>query len=139
MAKEYLNGYDGYASLTTAHNAELRTWAGNFTRFASVNTSFTDTGARRKLGMFDASGSCGGTLSNNASNTGPGINSTDWNRDGVAITLGVGGVTNTTCSLVLTAVVSSISIDVAKDGDATISFDWLAAGGNFPTETWDES
>lgn len=137
MAETYAVGYDGTASLTTAHNARLRVWNGVFSRVVSDITAFADTGRRRKLGLYDVTGSVGGTMSYDAANTGPGINDTDWNRNGVAITLSVAG--GTVNQYTVTAVISQVTINVQKDADATISFDFQNSGGAAPTEAWDET
>lgn len=138
MATTAITGYDGSASLTTAHNASLKTWRASFTRAVSDVTDFADTGPRRRLGMPDCSGSCGGTMNFDNTNTGPGVNATDWARDGVAITLAPKSA-STACQYTMTAVVSNISMDVAKLGDATITFDFQLSGGSIWTETWDET
>jgi hypothetical protein len=137
MAETWINGYDGTVSLTTAHNAKLRVWDGRFSRVVSDVTSFADTGRRRKLGLFDLEGSAGGSMSYDASNTGPGINSTDWVRDGVVLNLGVVG--STACAYTATCVITNIAISVAKDGDSSITFDFANSGGAAPTEAWDET
>lgn len=137
MATTPIVGYDGTASLTTAHNATLKTWDATFSRVVSDVSGFADTGMRRRLGMFDVQGSCGGTMNYDDSNTGPGVNSTDWNRDGVTITLSPAA--GTACQYSFTGIISNIRMSSAKLGDAPITFDFMLAGGAVPTEAWDET
>lgn len=137
MAETWATGYDGYASLTTAHNFKIRNWGGAFSRAESVITGFADTGVRRRLGIFDFQGSAGGTPTYDASNTGPGMNATDWSRDGYTVVLGVVG--STQCIYTLTACVTNLTFGVAKDGDSTLACDIKNSGGTMPVETWDET
>lgn len=130
-------GFDGYASLTTAHNASLGAWSADFSRVVSDVTAFGNTGRKRRLGLYDVTGSASGTMDFDASNTGPGVNDTDWARSGQAITLGVVG--STQCIYVVTAAMSQISIGSQIGGDATITFNFQNSGGTLPTETWDET
>jgi len=137
MAITPITGYDGTASLTTAHNFTIKTWDATFTRAVSDVTGFADTGMRRRLGMPDVQGSCGGTMNYDASDTGPGLNSTDWSRAGVAMTLSPAA--GTACQYSFTAIISSVRMSVAKLGDATISADFMLSGGSIWTEAWDET
>lgn len=137
MADTWVVGDQGYATLTTAHNFKIRTWSGDFSRAESVVTSFSDTGVRRRLGIFDFQGACGGSMSYDTANTGPGMNSTDWSRDGYTVVLGVVG--STQCIYTLTACVSNMAFGVDKMGDATLTCAVKNSGGTMPIETWDET
>lgn len=137
MAITPIVGYDGSASLTTAHNASLNAWSANFTRVVSDVTDFADTGFRRRLGLPDVQGSASGTMNYDAANTGPGLNGTDWNRAGVAMTLSPAA--GTACQYSFTAVISQCSMSSNKGGDAPISFDFQLSGGAIWTEAWDET
>ena len=140
MAKQYLTGYDGYFTFgaPTAQYSEIRAWSGDFSRVVSDVTDFGATGRRRRLGIFDVTGSANGVMSYDAASTAPGINATDWSRDGMTLTLGVLTAT-TVCSYTVTAVFSNIAISSDKTGDASITFNFMNSGGTLPTETWDES
>lgn len=137
MATTPIVGYDGTASLTTAHNATLKAWSANFTRVVSNVTGFSDTGMRRRLGMPDVQGSASGTMNYDDVNTGPGLNATDWNRSGVAITLSPAA--GTACQYAFTGTIGQCSMSSDKLGDAPISFDFELAGGAIWTEAWDET
>lgn len=144
----YLVGNDGGVVLGD-HYAQFNTWNGTFSRQVSDITGFGDAGRRRRLGVWDANGSAGGFLRADATSTGPGVNTTDWQTGGTTIylhakasTSGVGTVaTNATgvCTMIMTAVISEIAMSVAKTGDAAVSFNWALAGGAIPTELWDET
>ncbi len=137
MAQTWVSGFDGTITLPTGHAAHLRVWDGRFSRAVSDITGFSDSGRRRKLGIFDLEGSAGGTTTYDASNLSPGINTSDWNRDGGTLVLGVVG--STACAYTATAVMTNISFSVAKDGDSSITFDFANSGGTVPTEAWDET
>jgi hypothetical protein len=137
MPLTYVNGFDGTASLTTAHNAQLVRWSADFSRVVSDVTGFADNGRRRILGLWDVQGSAAGAFSYDAANTGPGVNSTDWSRSGVVINLGVVG--STAAAYTATAVVSNIQMSVEKGGDSSITFNFQNSGGSVPTEAWDET
>jgi hypothetical protein len=133
MALTYLTGNDGSISLPSAHGAQLQTWNATWSRQASDVTGYGDTGRRRRLGIWDITGSAGGTLIADSANAGPGVDHA--NIDGAAITLQAYG---TACQYVVTAVMSQVAIGITKTGDATISFDFQVSNGTIPTETWDE-
>lgn len=140
----YLVGNDGGIVLGD-HFAQFNTWNGTFSRQVSDITGFSDTGRRRRLGVWDANGSAGGFLRADATSTGPGVNSTDWQTGGSTIYLHAKGsgtvATNATnvCTMIMTAVISEIAMTVAKTGDAAVSFNWALAGGAIPIELWDET
>lgn len=140
----YLVGNDGGIVLGD-HFAQFNTWNGTFSRQVSDITGFADAGRRRRLGVWDANGSAGGFLRADATSTGPGVNSTDWQTGGSTIYLhakGSGEVATTAtgvCTMIMTAVISEIAMSVAKTGDAAVSFNWALAGGAIPIELWDES
>lgn len=143
MAQIYLTGYDGTADLTTAHNANLKTWSLQHSKAVADITGFNDAAHRRRLGLQDCVGSCGGTMIANTTNNRPGVQTNNaatagWSRDGVAITFGASS-NSTVCSYAMTAIVSGINQNVTKDGDSAITFDVQLASGSAPTETWDET
>jgi hypothetical protein len=140
----YLVGNDGGVVLGD-HFAQFNAWNGTFSRQVSDITGFSDAGRRRRLGVWDANGSAGGFLRADATSTGPGVNTADWQTGGSTIYLHAKGsgtvATNATgvCTMILTAVISEVAMSVAKTGDAAVSFNWALAGGAIPIELWDET
>tara|TARA_Y100001973_G_C5200922_1_gene337576 strand:+ start:2563 stop:3012 length:450 start_codon:yes stop_codon:yes gene_type:complete len=149
MATIYLTGNDGDFAFdsSTEYAGHIKTWAATLTRTSTVMTGFGDTGTRRRLGISDVTGSVGGHLKANSGNSSPyagflagGAVNTD--ADGVAITLtnavaGYGG--GSVCKLQLTAVINSIAVNVDKNGDQTVTFNFEQSNGVVASETWDES
>lgn len=133
MPLTYLTGNDGGCSLPSGHGAQLQSWNANFSRQVTDVTGYSDTGRRRRLGLWDVSGSAGGTMIADAANAGPGVDHT--NLDGALITLQANG---TACQYQITAVMTQITMGVTKTGDSTLSFDFSNSAGTIPTETWDE-
>lgn len=131
MSTIYLTGNDGGITFPAAHNAAFATWNATFSRNVSEVTSFGDTGRRRRLGIWDVTGSAGGTLIGDGGS--PGI--TETVDTGSAITLKA----STACTYALTAVISDIAMSVTKTGDSAISFNFAISNGSIPTETWDET
>lgn len=137
MAKSYIDGSDGTASIAGGFGIEINAWRASFTRPVTDHSAFGDTGRRRKLGnLTDVQGSLSGTLAADASTTSPNIDHT--NRDGSLVTLTPRSA-STSCSWTFTAVVSNQSFDCKLDGDLTASYDFMLSGGAIPTEAWDES
>lgn len=136
MAISYLTGNDGGITFPNANQANFMTWNATFSRNVSDVTGYGDTGRRRRLGIWDVSGSAGGTLKSNEANSSPGVDAVAI--DGAAITL-FSKTAATACSHTLTAVITEIAITSTKTGDAAISFNFAIANGTIPTESWDES
>lgn len=141
MALTYLTGNDGGVALGTAtnHNAQFNVWNATFSRNVSDISGFGDSARRRRLGVYDVSGSAGGFML--ADINGPGANTTDWSSSGISIFLHAkgSGTAVSSCTLSFVAVVSEIAMSNAKTGDAAISFNFQLSGGAAPTETWDET
>lgn len=145
----YLVGNDGFASLTTAHNAQLNVWNATFSRVVSDITGFGDYGRRRQLGVHDVTGSVGGFLRHDAANTKPGLGGTaatatsvaGWANSGIDIVLNAKGTGTTAgnCAYALKAVLSDGAMTMTKTGDAAFSANFALAGGQIPVEVWDES
>lgn len=138
----YIVGNDGNATLGNNAVAHLSTWSATFSRTSTVITGFSDTVARRRLGLLDISGSAGGHLKYDAVNHSPtkGLIGTS-ELDGSDIVLSVSGdassVGDTNCGYQITAVINQIAIAVDKNGDSTVTFNWEASGS--VTEVWDET
>jgi hypothetical protein len=133
MPTTYLTGNDGGITFPNAHQAQFMTWNATFARNVSDVTGYGDTGRRRRLGIWDISGSAGGSMTSNDTNTSPGIGSQA--DDGASITLKA----STACFYTFVAVISDIAASVTKTGDSMLSFNFANADGAIPTETWDES
>jgi hypothetical protein len=133
MPTTYLTGNDGGITFPTAHAAQFMTWNATFSRNASDVTGYGDTGRRRKLGIWDISGSAGGSMIANEPNSSPGIASSD--ADGASITLKA----STACFYTFVAVISDVAASVTKTGDSMLAFNFANSDGAIPTETWDES
>lgn len=134
----YISGNDGSVDLGE-HGAQFNTWNATFSRQVSDITGFSDAGRRRRLGVWDASGSAGGFMLVGGAGAAPGINTSDWQTDGNAMTFYAKTGTAGGASLSFSAVISEIALSMTKTGDAAISFNWQLAGGAVPTETWSES
>ena len=137
MALTKVNGYDGYFSATTAHNGSITTWQADFSRVESDVTAFGQNGRDRILGVWDVQGSASGAPTYDASNTKPGINTSNWSRVGTGLTLGVVG--STVCYYSVTAVMSNIGINNNHNGDTGLTFNFKNSSGSIPAETWDET
>jgi hypothetical protein len=143
MPLSYLTGNDGGVALGTAtnHNAQFNVWNATFSRNVSDISGFGDGARRRRLGVYDVSGSAGGFMV--ADGAGPGANTTDWSSTGITVFLharGAGTVTPATaCTLSFGAIISDIAMSNVKTGDAAVSFNFQLSSGSAPTETWDET
>lgn len=150
MAEKFLSGNSGTCTLGAAneHNASFNTWSATFTRENHDVTAFGDTGRRRIPGIADVSGSAGGFMSNDDSNTAPGVfqdahGSADSDAMGHVMLLKV----NTACSYTFFGLLSDIAISSTMGGDATITMNFVLSSGldiagntgSAIMETWDES
>jgi hypothetical protein len=133
MPTTYLTGNDGSIVFPNAHQAQFATWNATFSRNVSDVTGYSDSGRRRRLGIWDVSGSAGGTMITDGANSSPGVGS--QTEGGSSITLRA----STACYYTLTAVISEIAATSTKTGDAALSFNFAISDGTIPTETWDES
>ncbi len=133
MPTTYLTGNDGGITFPNAHQAQFATWNATFARNVSDVTGYGDSGRRRRLGIWDVSGSAGGTLIADEANASPGVGGAD--PDGASITLKA----STACTYSLTAVISDIAVSSTKTGDAAVSFNFAISDGAIPVEVWDES
>lgn len=158
MATEYLVGNDGAADFGSLGYAHISTWSATFARTSTAISGFSDTVARRRLGVLDATGSAGGHMIYNAGNNTPtghliaGTDASDASNimDGQNIALYVNDTDNTAnpvktggsqvagvCGYNITAVFNQIGVSVDKNGDSTVTFNWEASGSI--VEVWDES
>ena len=135
-----LIGSDGDVTTPDGYKAALNTFSCTLTRASTVTTGFGDTSARRRLSnVLDITGSAGGVPSKDAADASPlGITGTGISgsgTDAVALTLTFA----TGCTIALDAVVNSVALSAAQDGDQTVTFNFEMADSNGPTVNWDES
>ena len=151
MAVIYLTGNDGSFGPTGGIGCQglISTWAATVSRTSTVLTGFADTGTRRRLGISDVTGSCGGHLQANAANSDPYDNillPTDSGigtyADGVTMVLSSAVSTyggGAACTLNFSAVINSVAVSADKNGDQTVTFNFEQSNGVAATSSWDES
>ena len=138
MATTYV-GNDG--DVSGFIGAKLNVWNATFSRIAHDITGFSNAGRERKLGLVDIVGNAGGLLQSDTTDPW----SLTTNRTGASVSLYILQATNTADSvLTFNAVVSDVAMNVAKAGDAGVTFSFslsstaLAYGSLF-TSTWQTS
>ena len=154
MAEKFISGNTGQCLLGAAdeHNPHFNTWSATFSRSVHDVTAFGDTGRRRIPGIADVTGSAGGFMTFDASNTGPGVfqdahgaplapGSSEVQSHAIVLTVQTG------CSYTFNGMISDVAINTTIGGDATITMNFsLASGlafqgtsGTTAMEAWDES
>ena len=150
MATTPIHGSNGACRLGASnnHDAIFNTWSANFTRTVHDVTGFADTGRRRVLGIADITGSAGGFMEFNDSNSSPSaFQNTHASGDVAAeflLTVATG------CTYTFHAVMDTVSISSTAGGDATITMNFqmaggtdkqglASAGGSTAIEAWDET
>ena len=101
----------------------LNTWSATISRAVSDVTSFDGAGRKRILGVYDLTGSAGGTLDDGASFISGGTLAAFTSATGanVILTADSGNAITAAC------VVSDIALGSSKAGDATITFSFSLA------------
>lgn len=131
-------GSEGAVTLPSNFSALLNTWSASISRATSVITGFGDTGARRLASkVADITGSAAGT---------PNYDDSDLSAwDGITTVQDPANMTLTwvsapECSIQFKALVNSVAVSTAVNGDATVAFNFEAAvaQGDTVTFTWDE-
>lgn len=137
----YLTGNDGSVTWPTTWGVAtlLNTWSASFSRTATDVTAFGDTGKRRKLGILDITGSCGGHMQSNVANSEPGSDLIDGDDLNGSQLILISSSVSTVCSFQFTAVLSQMQINVDKMGDSTASFNFEISNGTLPVVSWDEA
>lgn len=140
MAETRIIGNDGSVTFFTNHNAILNSFSLTIAQVVSDVTGFGDTWRQKRGGVKDGRGSAAGFMSYDAADTGPGIaddsaSSGDGPISGDAASITLIPVTG--CSWTGDAIISDVTVNSSKTGDATISFNFEFS--NTITETWDES
>ena len=153
MAETFISGNSGACVLGSAneHNPHFNTWSATFTREQHDVTAFGDTGRRRIPGLADISGSAGGFMTFDSSDTGPGVfqdahgNVAAAQSHLMVLTLATG------CTYTFNGNITDVAISSTMGGDATITMNFVMAGGaeiqgtnpaaSSPQtiETWDET
>lgn len=143
----YITGLDGSVTFTNDYGAKLNTWSATMSRVPVDVTAFADPQKRRSLGIIDLTGSAGGHMFRDASNSDPGLSrlgETTTDKAGVTVLLTVspdpdGGSAGEACSISATCVMDSIAVSSDVNGDATVQFNFQLSGGAAPTIVWDET
>lgn len=104
--------------------AVLNTWSANFTRAVSDVTGFTNVGRNRLLGVYDLTGSAGGIVDDSTSLDSSNQFLAQTYTTGTTITM---YSVNSTKSISANVVCESISMNVNKTGDQTITFNFSLA------------
>jgi hypothetical protein len=146
----FIHGSEGNVALgaTNDNVAVFNTWSATVTRSVHDITGYTDIGRRRILGLMDVTGSAGGTLKYNASNTAPNAAGSPANSttDG---TVGLQAADATGADITLTfatgntwvfkGIIDSMAATSTMGGDTTITMNFQMSGGEALVETWDET
>lgn len=119
----------------------LNTWSATISRAMSDVTGFADSGRNRLLGVYDLSGSAGGILTRTAAFISSNELAAQTAITGATITLTARPATGVAQnSIQANCVVDSVNMNVAKAGDATVTFNFNlahSAGSTIPfTLTW---
>ena len=147
MAEKFISGNTGQAVLGSSneHNPHFNTWSATFSRSQHDVTAFGDSGRRRIPGIADVTGSAGGFMTFDDSNTGPGVfqDAHSATAESHLIVLTVAA----SCTYTFNGLVTDVAISSTMGGDATITMNFaLASGlayqgtsGTTAMEAWDET
>lgn len=148
MPTNFLVGNDGNIAFpTTNYSMNVRAFAANVNYVESVLTGFAHTGAMRRLGVVDITGSLTGTPTRDTGTPWGTITSNTLpTQPGGTLTLSLfGGTTLSTatsatqCVLQFEAVFSQYAFNVDKNGDSTLAVNFGMADTNGPTVVWTTS
>lgn len=119
---------------TPRHNAILNAFSLTVAQVVSDVTGFGDTWRQKRGGVKDSRGSASGFMSFDAADTAPGLDDPvddPTNAEAVVrLTIATG------CYWEGNAIISDVTVNSSKTGDATISFNFEFS--DTITETWDE-
>ncbi len=101
----------------------LNTWSATISRAVSDVTSFDGAGRKRILGVYDLTGSAGGTLDDGASFISGGTLAAFTNASGGAVVL----TSDSGNAITANVVVESVALGASKTGDATVTFNFSLA------------
>lgn len=108
-----ISGVNGNIAISGAIGGIIKSWTANFTRASTDITGFGNATRNRAIGIIDLTGSMTGSLD---ATTSPTVAFTG-NTAAAAITLTAEGGN----TLVFNAIIDSITVGVAVDGEATFS------------------
>lgn len=114
-----MSGVDGNIAMSGAIGGIIKSWTANFTRTSTDITGFTSAARNRAAGINDVTGSMTGSLDNTLS---PVLGMTVGTTP-VSLTLTAQGGN----TLVFPALIDSVSVGVAVDGEATFSANFAIA------------
>lgn len=117
-----INGFNGNIS-GNGIVGTLNTWSATISRVASDVTGFSNVGRNRLLGLYDMTGSAGGIVDNTTSFVSTNEIAAMTATSGASITLTAEGGN----TIAANCVVDSVAMNVAKAGDATITFNFSLA------------
>jgi len=114
-----ISGVNGNIAIANAIGGIIKSWTANFTRASTDITGFGNATRNRAVGIIDVTGSMTGSLD---SGTSPTVAFTG-NTAAANITL----TAETGNTLVFKAIIDSITVGVAVDGEATFSANYAIA------------
>lgn len=112
-----MSGVGGNIAMSGCIGGVIKSWTANLTRPSTDITGFGNATRNRAVGIIDLTGSMTGSLDTTNSPT----LAFSGNTAAVALTLGCSGPGTVVNSLTFDAIIDSISIGVAVDGEATFS------------------
>jgi len=112
-----MSGVGGNIAMASCIGGVIKSWTANLTRPSTDITGFGNATRNRAVGIIDLTGSMSGSLSDSLSPT----LAFSGNTAAVSLTLGCSGPGTTVNTLTFDAIIDSISIGVAVDGEATFS------------------
>ena len=130
-----MSGVGGNISMTGSIGGIIKSWTANFTRPSTDITGFGNATKNRAVGLIDITGSMSGFLDTGTSPT------VAFSGNTAAVQILLSAETNTTASnanaMIFSAIMDSISVGVAVDGEATFSanFGIASTAASFATAT----
>jgi hypothetical protein len=112
-----MSGVGGNIAMSGCIGGVIKSWTANLTRPSTDITGFGNATKNRAVGIIDLTGSMSGSLDTGTSPT----VAFSGNTAAVSLTLGCSGPGTTLNYLQFDAIIDSISIGVAVDGEATFS------------------
>lgn len=112
-----MSGVGGNIAMSGCLGGVIKSWTANLSRPSTDITGFGNATKNRAVGIIDLTGSMSGSLSYALAPT----LAFSGNTAAVALTLGCSGPGSTVNTLTFNAIMDSISIGVAVDGEASFS------------------
>ena len=114
-----MSGVSGNISMSGSIGGVIRSWTANFSRPSTDITGFGNAVRNRAVGLIDITGSMSGSLDTGTSPT------VAFSGNTAAVQILLSAETNTTASsanaILFSAIMDSISVGVAVDGEASFS------------------